>query len=34
MYEHETVRNLTVVSSETAAADGRVLLGEIEVSPP
>jgi hypothetical protein len=34
MYEHETVRNLTVVSSETPAADGRVLLGEIEVTSP
>jgi hypothetical protein len=34
MYEHETVRNLTVLSSQTPAADGRVLLGEIEVPPP
>jgi hypothetical protein len=34
MYEHETVRNLEVVSAETPTADGRVLLGEIEVSPP
>ncbi|NIV40732.1 MAG: hypothetical protein GWN58_68445 [Anaerolineae bacterium] len=34
MYEHETVRNLAVVSSETVAAGGRVLVGEIEVSSP
>ena len=34
MYEHETVRNLTILSSETPAADGRVLLGEIEVTSP
>jgi len=34
MYEHETVRNLTILSSETPAADGRVLLGEIEVASP
>jgi hypothetical protein len=34
MYEHETVRNLAVLSSETPTADGRVLLGEIEVRTP
>jgi hypothetical protein len=34
MYEHETVRNLAIVSSETPAADGRVLLGDIEVTSP
>jgi hypothetical protein len=34
MYEHETVRNLAILSSETPAADGRVLLGEIEVTSP
>jgi len=31
MYEHETVRNLAIITSETPAVDGRVLLGEIEV---
>ena len=31
MYEHETVRNLAIVSSETPSADGRVLLaGDID----
>ena len=34
MYEHESIRNLAVLSSETPAADGRVLLGEIEVTSP
>jgi hypothetical protein len=34
MYEHETVRNLTILSSDTPAADGRVMLGEIEVASP
>jgi hypothetical protein len=34
MYEHETVRNLAILSSETPAAGGRVLLGEIEVTSP
>jgi hypothetical protein len=34
MYEHETVRNLAIVSSETPVADGRVLLGDIEVTSP
>ena len=34
MYEHETIRNLTVLSSDTPAADGRVELGEIEVASP
>jgi hypothetical protein len=34
MYEHETVRNLTVLSSDTPAADGRVMLGDIEVASP
>jgi hypothetical protein len=34
MYEHETVRNLAILSSETPTADGRVLLGEIEVTSP
>ena len=34
MYEHDTVRNLTILSSDTPAADGRVELGEIEVSSP
>ena len=34
MYEHETVRNLDIISSGTPAADGRVLLGEIEVTAP
>jgi hypothetical protein len=34
MYEHETIRNLAILSSETPTADGRVLLGEIEVTSP
>jgi hypothetical protein len=34
MYEHEIVRNLTILSADTPAADGRVMLGEIEVSSP
>jgi len=34
MYEHETVRNLSIVSSEMPAANARVLLGEIEVASP
>jgi hypothetical protein len=34
MYEHETLRNLSVVSAEAPAADNRVLLGEIEVESP
>jgi hypothetical protein len=34
MYEHETIQNLAIVSSEAPAADGRVLLGEIEVNSP
>jgi hypothetical protein len=34
MYEHGTVRNLTVRSSEAPTADNRVLLGEIEVVAP
>lgn len=34
MYEHETVRNLNVLSSETESIDNRVLLGEIEVVAP
>jgi hypothetical protein len=34
MYEHDTVRNLTVRSSEAPTADNRVLLGEIEVAAP
>jgi hypothetical protein len=34
MYEHGTVRNLAILSSETPTADGRVLLGEIEVTSP
>jgi hypothetical protein len=34
MYEHDTVRNLAVRSSEAPTADNRVLLGEIEVVAP
>jgi len=34
MYEYGAVRNLTVLSSDVAAADNRVLLGEIEVVSP
>ena len=34
MYQHETVRNLTILSSESPTADGRILLGEIEVTAP
>jgi hypothetical protein len=34
MYEHDTVRNLTIRSSEAPSADNRVLLGEIEVVAP
>ena len=31
MYEHDTVRNLAVLSANVPTAGGRVLLGEIEV---
>jgi hypothetical protein len=34
MYEHDTIRNLAVRSSEAPTADNRVLLGEIEVVAP
>jgi hypothetical protein len=34
MYEYETVRNLTVVSSDAPEADDRLLLGEVEVLAP
>jgi len=34
MYNYETVRNLAVRSSDVPAADGRILLGEIEVVAP
>jgi hypothetical protein len=34
VYEHDTVRNLAVLSSEAPTADNRVLLGEIEVVAP
>lgn len=34
MYEPEQIRNLTVLTSSTQAADNRVLLGEIEVVGP
>jgi hypothetical protein len=34
MYEHETVRNLAVLSADVPEADGRLLLGEVEVTAP
>jgi hypothetical protein len=34
MYEHETVRNLAVLSAGVPEADGRLLLGEVEVTAP
>jgi hypothetical protein len=34
MYDYETVRNLAVVEAETPHADGRILLGEIEIAGP
>ncbi len=32
MYEYEPLRNLTVLSADVPATDGRILLGEIEVT--
>ncbi len=34
LYEPEPLRNLAILSTDTAASDGRVLLGEIEVVAP
>jgi hypothetical protein len=31
MYKYDTVRNLGVVDADVPVADGRILLGEIEV---
>jgi hypothetical protein len=34
MYEHETVRNLAVLSADVPVVSDRLLLGEIEVEAP